>query len=75
LTAGVGTLLGSLIQTANTFDPYTPAFLLRNLYWQQGSEEAGWAYRIGKITPDATLSTSAHLAAATTFLTTASSAG
>lgn len=57
---------------ANTFDPYSPAFLVRNLYWQQGSEEAGWAFRAGKITPDATLGTSRHLAAATTFLSTAS---
>ena len=62
--------LGSLGQTANTFDAYTPTFLLRNLYWQQGSEEAGWAFRIGKITPDAILSTSAHINAGTTFLPT-----
>jgi hypothetical protein len=45
--------------------------IARNLYWQQGSQEAGWAYRIGKITPDAILSTSAHISAITTFLTTA----
>lgn len=62
--------LGTLIGTANTFAEYSPTFLLRNFYWQQGSEEAGWAYRIGKITPDAMLSTSAHIASPLTFLTT-----
>jgi hypothetical protein len=53
----------------NTFSAYqSRPVLLRNLYWQQGSEEAGWAYRIGKITPDAILSSSSHLNASTTFL-------
>ncbi len=67
-TVGVGSLVG----TANTFSAYVPTFLpLRNLYWQQGSQEAGWAYRVGKITPDATLSTSAHIASPLTFLPTA----
>jgi hypothetical protein len=63
--------LGSLLGTANSFAPYTPAFLIRNLYWEQGSKEAGWAYRIGKITPDAMLGTSAHMANVLTFLPTA----
>jgi hypothetical protein len=63
--------LGSLLGTANTFASYTPTFILRNLYWRQGSPQAGWAYRIGKITPDALLSTSAHISAYTTFLPTA----
>jgi hypothetical protein len=63
--------LGSLIGTANTFSAYVPTFLLRNLYWQQGSATAGWVFRVGKITPDATLSTSAHIASPTTFLPTA----
>ena len=64
--------LGSALGTANTFAAYEdPSVLVRNLYWQQGSEEAGWAYRIGKITPDAILSTSKYIAAATTFLPTA----
>jgi hypothetical protein len=63
--------LGSLLGTANTFSAYTPTFLLRNLYWRQGSPQAGWVYRIGKITPDALLSTSAHISAYTTFLPTA----
>ena len=63
--------LGSLVGTANTFSAYHPTFLVRNLYWQQGTAEAGWAYRIGKITPDAMLSTSAHIASPLTFLPTA----
>jgi len=64
--------LGSLSRPGNTFTAYTPTFLpVRNLYWQQGSKEAGWAYRVGKITPDATLSTSAHIAAPLTFTSTA----
>ncbi len=63
--------LGSLLGTANSFGPYDPTFLLRNLYWEQGSKEAGWAYRIGKITPDAMLGTSAHMANVLTFLPTA----
>ncbi len=63
--------LGSLSRPGNTFAAYTPTFLLRNLYWQQGSEEAGWVYRVGKITPDAILSTSAHIAAPLTFTSTA----
>ena len=62
--------LGSLTGTANTFSAYSPAFLVRNLYWEQGSEEAGWAYRIGKITPDAMFATSSHISAATAFLST-----
>jgi hypothetical protein len=63
--------LGSLLGTANSFAPYTPAFLIRNLYWEQGSKEAGWAYRIGKITPDAMLGNSAHMANVLTFMPTA----
>ena len=61
--------LGTLVGTANTFGEYVPTFLLRNLYWQQGSQEAGWVFRAGKITPDATMSTSAHIAAPLTFVT------
>ncbi len=64
--------LGSVIQTGNSYAPYeSPEVIVRNLYWQQGSQEAGWAFRIGKITPDGTLATSAHLSTATTFLTAA----
>jgi porin len=66
-TLGVGTLIG----TANTFSAYTPTFILRNLYWQQGGKESTWAFRVGKVTPDATLSTSAHIASPLTFLPTA----
>lgn len=62
--------LGSLGGTANTFSAYSPIFLLRNFYWQQGSEKAGWAYRIGKITPDAMFSTSVNITSLTTFLPT-----
>ena len=63
--------LGSLLGTANSFAPYTPTFLIRNLYWEQGGQEAGWAYRIGKITPDSMLGTSAHMSNILTFLPTA----
>ena len=73
-TTGPGDLgeesLGSLGGTANGFSAYSPNFLMRNFYWQQGSEEAGWIYRIGKITPDWLLSTSAHITSALTFLPT-----
>ena len=50
--------LASQIGTGNAFSAYTPTFILRNLYWEQGSQEAGWAFRIGKITTDAILATS-----------------
>lgn len=68
----LGTIaLGSLGRPGNTFAAYTPTFLpVRNLYWQQGGKEAGWAYRFGKITPDAILGTSAHVAAPLTFTST-----
>ena len=54
--------------TANSWSRYQPTFLTRNFYWQHGSTEAGWAYRIGKITPDATLLTSQYISPVTTFL-------
>ena len=60
--------LASAGGTANSWSAYTPTFLTRNLYWQHGSNEAGWAYRIGKITPDATLLTSQYISPVTTFL-------
>ncbi len=60
--------LGSAGGTANAFSEYNPTFILRNLYWEQGSPEAGWAFRIGKITPDAILATSRHITPVTTFL-------
>jgi porin len=60
--------LGSQIGTGNAFSAYDPTFLIRNLYWEQGSPEAGWAYRFGKITTDAILGTSKHITPVTTFL-------
>jgi porin len=53
--------LGSLGFTANPYGEYIPAFIVRNLFWRQGSRDAGWMYRIGHITPDQFLSTSAYL--------------
>jgi len=64
--------LGSLIGTGDTYTEYSRAVVLRNLYWRQGSPEAGWSYRIGKITPDGILSASSHLDSQTTFLPTGS---
>jgi hypothetical protein len=60
--------LASQMGTGNAFSEYRPAFIVRNLYWEQGSKKAGWAYRIGKITPDAILATSRHITPVTTFL-------
>jgi porin len=60
--------LGSLGFTANQFSEYRPAFIVRNLFWRQGSRDAGWMYRIGRITPDAMLSSSAHINGLTTYL-------
>jgi porin len=54
--------------TANAFSKYDPTFLIRNLYWQQGSPQSKWAYRIGKITTDSILATSRHISPVTTFL-------
>jgi len=64
--------LGSSIQTANGYARYSPTFIFRNAYWHQGSPEAGWSYRLGKITPDQILSTSSHISPFTTFLPLAS---
>jgi porin len=61
--------LGTAGGTANTFSEYDPTFLpLRNLYYRQGGLEAGWVFRIGKITPDAILATNRHITPNTTFL-------
>ncbi|PQJ28471.1 hypothetical protein BSZ32_08065 [Rubritalea profundi] len=60
--------LGSQIGTGNAFSKYQPTVLIRNLYWEQGSQEAGWAFRAGKITTDAILGTSKHITPVTTFL-------
>ena len=53
--------------TANTFSRYNPNFILRNLYYRQGSPEAGWVFRVGKITTDAMLLTNRHITPNTTF--------
>ena len=62
--------LGSLIGTGDTYARYPRALVLRGYYWRQGSPEAGWSYRVGKITPDGILSSSSHLDSQTTFLPT-----
>ena len=54
--------------TGNAFSKYTPTFLIRNLYWQQGTPQSKWAFRTGKITPDSILATSQHISPVTTFL-------
>jgi len=59
--------LGSLTFSANPFTEYNPAILIRNLFWRQGGREAGWVYRVGKITPDQLFLTSAHLNPLATF--------
>lgn len=64
--------IGAAGGTANTYSKYEdPQFIVRNLYWKQGSPEAGWVYRIGKITTDAILFTNANLTPNTTFLSNA----
>jgi porin len=60
--------VGSVIGTADTYSRYSQTFVVRNLYWRQGAPETGWVYRVGKITPDALLSSSAYLDSQTTFL-------
>lgn len=63
--------IGAAGGSANSFEEYTPTFILRNLYWEQGSPDAGWQYRLGKITIDAILGTSRHLSPNATFLSNA----
>lgn len=60
--------LASAGGTGNAFSRYNPTFLIRNLYWEQGTKKAGWAYRFGKITVDSILATSRHISPVTTFL-------
>ncbi|NQT14567.1 MAG: carbohydrate porin [Planctomycetes bacterium] len=60
--------LGSLGFTANPYGEYNPSFIVRNLFWRQGSRDAGWLYRIGHITPDQFLNTSAHINPNGTYL-------
>jgi porin len=54
--------------SANTFAEYNPNFILRNLYYRQGGPEAGWVFRVGKITTDAMLLTNRHITPNTTYL-------
>jgi porin len=67
--------LGSLGFTANPFGAYTPTFLVRNLFWRQGSREAGWMYRVGRVTPDQFLNTSRHITPLTSYLPIAGTGG
>ena len=60
--------LASAGGTANSFSAYYPTFILRNLYWRQGGPEAGWVYRVGKITPDSIVSGSKHLSPNAAYL-------
>jgi|GEM_PF-1603776 len=60
--------LGSLGFTANPFTTYSPTFIVRNLFWRQGSREAGWMYRVGRVTPDQFLNTSLHINPLSTYL-------
>jgi hypothetical protein len=61
--------LGMVQNTGNTFESYVPAMIIRNLYWQTGNEKSKGALRLGKVTIDSILGTSAHLTPNTTFLT------
>jgi hypothetical protein len=64
--------IGAAGGSANSFEEYKdPTFILRNIYWKQGSVGAGWVYRIGKITTDAMLGTNRHLNPNGTFLSNA----
>lgn len=64
--------IGAAGGSANSFEEYVdPTFILRNLYWRQGSIEAGWGYRLGKITIDALLATNRHINPNGTFLSNA----
>jgi porin len=62
--ASIGTAGG----TANTYSAYNPAFILRNLYYRQGSAEAGWVFRTGKITIDSIFLTNRHISPNATYL-------
>ena len=61
--------------TANPYGEYKPSFIVRNLFWRQGSREAGWMYRAGHITPDQFLNTSAHINPNATYLPIAGTGG
>lgn len=59
---------GSAIGTADPYNAYNPAVVIRDLFFRQGGEEAGWCYRIGKITTDRLLTTSSWMDPTATFL-------
>ncbi|CTQ55336.1 Carbohydrate-selective porin, OprB family [Roseibium album] len=64
--------VGSAGGTANSFSAYKPpAFILRNLYYRMGGQDAGWVFRFGKITMDSMLATNRHITPNTTFLSNA----
>jgi hypothetical protein len=63
--------LASAQGTANAFSGYDPNVIIRNFYWHHGSAEAGWFYRIGRITSDAILATSRYISPVTTFFSNA----
>ena len=60
--------VGTAGGTANSFSAYDPTFILRNLYYRQGSPEAGWVFRAGKITVDAIFLTNRHISPNATYL-------
>jgi porin len=60
--------LGTSGGTANSFSAYDPTFLMRQFYFTQGSKEAGWSYRVGKVTVDGVLTSSRHINPNQTFL-------
>jgi len=64
--------VGTAGGTGNTFSRYDPAFILRNIYYRMGGPEAGWTFRLGKITTDAMLLTNRHISPNATFLSNAS---
>lgn len=60
--------IGAAGGSANTFSAYDPNFILRQGYFTQGGPEAGWSYRIGKLTVDGALGSSRHINPNATFL-------
>lgn len=62
--AGIGSATG----TADPYNKTDPVLLLREMYLRGGSPDAGWSYRIGKITPDRMLATSEYINPMSMFL-------
>ena len=67
--------LGMLQSTANTYEKYTPATIIRNLYYQIGGPQSKSALRFGKVTIDSILGVNAHSTPNTSFLTFAATGG